>query len=103
MPLITSPTYRAPWGLSNGHLQTILPVIFRRALLITHERERIATPDGDFLDLDWNRDQRSDSLVIITHGLEATPPMPPCREWHAPSIELDGIPWLGTSEDAVER
>jgi len=70
MPLITSPTYRAPWGLSNGHLQTILPVIFRRALLITHERERIATPDGDFLDLDWNRDQRSDSLVIITHGLE---------------------------------
>jgi predicted alpha/beta-fold hydrolase len=45
-------------------------VIFRRALLITHERERIATPDGDFLDLDWNRDHRSESLVIITHGLE---------------------------------
>jgi len=34
------------------------------------ERERIETPDGDFLDLDWNRDQRSQSLVIITHGLE---------------------------------
>jgi predicted alpha/beta-fold hydrolase len=28
------------------------------------------TPDGDFLDLDWNRDLRSQSLVIITHGLE---------------------------------
>ena len=70
MPLIASSTYRPPWGLANGHLQTILPVLFRRVPPITLERERIATPDGDFLDLDWNRDQRSDSLVIITHGLE---------------------------------
>ena len=70
MPLIASSTYRPPWGLANGHLQTILPVLFRRVPPITLERERIATPDGDFLDLDWNRDHRSDSLVIITHGLE---------------------------------
>lgn len=70
MPLLTSSTYRAPWGLANGHLQTILPVLFRRVPPITRERERIATPDGDFLDLDWNRDHRSESLVIITHGLE---------------------------------
>ena len=70
MPLISSSTYRPPWGLTNGHLQTILPVLFRRVPPITLERERIATPDGDFLDLDWNRDHRSDSLVIITHGLE---------------------------------
>ena len=70
MPLIASSTYRPPWGLANGHLQTILPVLFRRVPLITRERERIATPDGDFLDLDWNRDHRSQSLVIITHGLE---------------------------------
>jgi len=70
MPLIPSSTYRPPWGLANGHLQTILPVLFRRVAPITYERERIATPDGDFLDLDWNRDHCSDSLVIITHGLE---------------------------------
>jgi predicted alpha/beta-fold hydrolase len=70
MPLIASSTYRPPWGLANGHLQTILPVLFRRVAPITGERERIATPDGDFLDLDWNRNQRSQSLVIITHGLE---------------------------------
>jgi len=56
--------------MANGHLQTILPVLFRRVVPITRERERIETPDGDFLDLDWNRDHRSDSLVIITHGLE---------------------------------
>jgi predicted alpha/beta-fold hydrolase len=70
MPLIASSTYRPPWGLANGHLQTILPVLLRRVPTITRERERIATPDGDFLDLDWNRDHRSQSLVIITHGLE---------------------------------
>jgi predicted alpha/beta-fold hydrolase len=69
MPLITNSTYR-PCGLANEHLQTILPVLFRRVPLITRERERITTPDGDFLDLDWNRDHLSDSLVIITHGLE---------------------------------
>jgi predicted alpha/beta-fold hydrolase len=70
MPLLPSSTYRPPWGLANGHLQTILPVLFRRVAPVTRERERIATPDGDFLDLDWNRDHRSESLVIITHGLE---------------------------------
>ena len=69
MPLLSS-SYRPPWGIGNGHLQTILPVLFRRVSPITHERERIGTPDGDFLDLDWNRDQHSESLVIITHGLE---------------------------------
>lgn len=70
MPLLADSTYRPPWGLANGHLQTILPVLFRGVPLITFERERIETPDGDFLDLDWNRNQRSQSLVIITHGLE---------------------------------
>lgn len=70
MPLIASSNYRSPWGLTNAHLQTILPVLFRRVPRITRERERIGTPDGDFLDLDWNRDHRAESLVIITHGLE---------------------------------
>ena len=70
MPLLADSTYRPPWGLANGHLQTILPVLFRGVPLITRERERIETPDGDFLDLDWNRNHRSQSLVIITHGLE---------------------------------
>jgi predicted alpha/beta-fold hydrolase len=74
MPLLASSSYRPPWGLGiqhgGGHLQTILPVLFRRVPTITRERERIETPDGDFLDLVWNRDHRSDTLVIITHGLE---------------------------------
>ena len=45
-------------------------MLSRRVPQITGERERIETPDGDFLDLDWNRAHRAESLVIITHGLE---------------------------------
>ncbi len=72
MPLIASSSFKPPPGLANGHLQTILPVLFRRVAPITRERERIETPDGDFLDLDWNRATRSERLLIITHGLEGS-------------------------------
>lgn len=34
-----------------------------------YQRERITTPDDDFLDIDWIR-QGSTKLVIISHGLE---------------------------------
>jgi len=36
---------------------------------LTYHRERISTPDGDFLDLDWTSGTGS-NLVIICHGLE---------------------------------
>lgn len=72
MPLLAASSFRPPLGFANGHLQTILPVLLRRVPLITTERERIETPDGDFLDLDWNRESRSKRLVIITHGLEGS-------------------------------
>jgi predicted alpha/beta-fold hydrolase len=36
---------------------------------IRYERERINTPDDDFLDLDWLR-QKSNKLIILSHGLE---------------------------------
>ena len=73
MPLITS-TYRAPLGLSNGHLQTILPH-FRRVGSVRYRRERIETPDEDFLDLDW-AENGSQSLVILSHGLEGNTERP---------------------------
>jgi predicted alpha/beta-fold hydrolase len=69
MPRIKS-SYRPPRGFRNGHLQTIFPALFRRVPLCTPHRERIATPDGDFLDLDWNTDRRAGRLVILSHGLE---------------------------------
>ncbi len=36
-----------------------------------YERERIHTPDGDFLDLDW-LDGGNRQLLILTHGLEGS-------------------------------
>ena len=68
MPLV-SPSYRPPAGFGNGHVQSIYPALFRRVPQVTTRRERIATPDDDFLDLDWGPAQNR-RLAIISHGLE---------------------------------
>ncbi|MGV3558338.1 YheT family hydrolase [Larkinella arboricola] len=88
MPLITPSDYRPPTHLWNGHLQTIIPSLFRK-VEVPYVRERIETPDDDFLDLDWSfsgvqnevpggkRDEieKENSglkkrLTILSHGLE---------------------------------
>jgi predicted alpha/beta-fold hydrolase len=61
--------YRAPLSLFNRHLETIYPALFRRVSVPSLAPERIQTPDGDFLDLDWLPSQ-SKKLVIVSHGLE---------------------------------
>jgi uncharacterized protein len=61
--------YSPPVLLFNRHLETIYPALFRKVELKEYERERIRTPDDDFLDLFWLR-QNSNNLVIISHGLE---------------------------------
>lgn len=69
MPLVTPSSYRPPLGFGNGHLQSIYPAIFRRVEPITTLSERIDTPDGDFLDLDWTP-RKNKRLAILSHGLE---------------------------------
>lgn len=83
MPLITLSDYRSPAHLWNGHLQTIVPALFRK-VEVPYVRERIETPDDDFLDLDWSfsgvmsysKDEKqpitphSSVLTILSHGLE---------------------------------
>lgn len=70
MPVVES-SYRAPFGFGNGHVQTIYPALFRKVRAIPVERERITTPDDDFLDLDWHRPRNACRLVVISHGLES--------------------------------
>lgn len=53
----------------TGHYQTIVPHLFAQ-VSIQYRRERIDTPDGDFLDLDWLDHDDSRQLVILSHGLE---------------------------------
>lgn len=56
--------------LGNGQLETIIPFFLRRPPKVRYIRERITTPDTDFLDLDWSR-VGSESLVVLAHGLES--------------------------------
>ena len=62
-------TYQAPTLLFHPHLETIYPSLFRSVALAPYTRERIPTPDHDFLDIDWLTSS-SKKLVIISHGLE---------------------------------
>ncbi len=75
MPLIAPSTYEPPARLWNGHLQTIIPSLFRQ-VMVNYVRERIDTPDHDFLDLDWafsgNGEPADRQLVILSHGLEGS-------------------------------
>ncbi|MBE0474335.1 alpha/beta fold hydrolase [Rhodoferax sp.] len=68
--------YSAPWWLPGGHAQTIWPALQSRTarLPVTpYRRERWATPDADFVDVDWRdapADQPAAPLLVLFHGLE---------------------------------
>jgi predicted alpha/beta-fold hydrolase len=71
MPFIQHSSFPgSPFWQRGGHLQTIVPGLFRRTKGVDYQRERIETPDNDFLDLDWLRSDANRKLVVITHGLE---------------------------------
>lgn len=61
--------YRPHWLHRNQHLSTILPAKLRRVRDVNYTRERVDTPDGDFLDLDFSRIE-SKTMLIAIHGLE---------------------------------
>ncbi|HSK30576.1 MAG TPA: hydrolase [Candidatus Limnocylindria bacterium] len=69
---ISVTTYRAPWWLAGGHVQTIYARQLAKAHLAQYRRERWETPDGDFIDLDWLADppQDGEKLLVLFHGLE---------------------------------
>jgi predicted alpha/beta-fold hydrolase len=73
---ILTASYVPPFFLFNAHLETIFPSLLRRIQDVAYQRERINTPDGDFLDIDWLRHPPASrvagerKLAIITHGLE---------------------------------
>jgi uncharacterized protein len=63
--------FKSPRLLFEGHLQTIIPSLFRKIKGLTYHRERLDLPDGDFVDLDWAQSKKQQNkLVILTHGLE---------------------------------
>lgn len=69
MPILSSSYSSPPFYYLNGHLETIIPSIWRKVEGINYSREKIDTPDGDFLNLDWSKVGGS-QLLLISHGLE---------------------------------
>ncbi len=67
--MLVEDNYTPPIFFQNGHVQTVFPVLFRSIKGVTYIRERIQTPDNDFIDLDWSARQNN-RLAIISHGLE---------------------------------
>jgi predicted alpha/beta-fold hydrolase len=82
MPLVAESNYQPPFYLFNGHLQTIVPSLWRTVPDVTYQRERLELPDGDFLNLDWSHlpDMRpTNGLVVVSHGLEGDASRPYVR------------------------
>ncbi len=67
--LIAKSTYKKSSFISGEHIETVLPSLFRKVKLTPTKKERINTPDNDFLDIDWHQVE-SKTLVIVCHGLE---------------------------------
>ena len=75
MPFIQYSDYQPPFLLRNQHLNTIYSGLIRRVYGVTYVRERINTPDDDFIDLDWSK-KGSKKLLIVLHGLEGAADRP---------------------------
>jgi uncharacterized protein len=72
--------YVAPWWLPGGNLQTIWPALYARRVTGAppqYRRERWATPDGDFVDVDFlvtpaDAAAPGQPMLVLFHGLEGS-------------------------------
>jgi len=70
MPLIPS-SYKPPRPFRQSDVNTIYAGLLRKNPKVDWQRERLELPDGDFVDLDWVKQAKaSTKLVVLTHGLE---------------------------------
>jgi uncharacterized protein len=75
LPIIRSSSYRPPLFLANGHLLTIYPNLCREVEGVRYRRQRIRTPDDDFLDLDRST-VGATRVALLAHGLEGNATRP---------------------------
>jgi predicted alpha/beta-fold hydrolase len=70
---VSDASFDAPWWLRGRHAQTVAGRLLRGRTRVELTRERIDTPDGDFLDLDFTKAPRPDApVVLLLHGLEGS-------------------------------
>lgn len=94
--------YLPPFFLYGPHLETIYPALLRKVQLVPYTRERITTPDDDFLDLDWLT-CGADQVVIISHGLEGNSQRPyikgMAKAFHERGFDVVAWNFRGCSEE----
>ncbi len=67
--MLIKTNFKPAWWLKNAHLQTFYPAFLRTfPTLITLRRERLITPDDDFIDVDFCG-EGDVPLIILLHGL----------------------------------
>ena len=71
-PLDLAESFRPAAGLTHRQVQTLLAYALRRPGLLSLRRERLDTPDGDFLDLDWLDAAPDRPHLLVLHGLEGS-------------------------------
>ncbi|MBX2840879.1 MAG: alpha/beta fold hydrolase [Flammeovirgaceae bacterium] len=71
MPVIYNPKFTPPILLRNNHLHTIYPVFFRKVKDVNYTRERLNLKDGDFIDLDWQKNNAK-KIALLIHGFEGS-------------------------------
>ena len=71
MPVLETNDYYPFLPFRNGHLNTIFPALFRQTQKLGYQRERITTPDDDFLDVDFIRNGHG-RVAFLLHGLEGS-------------------------------
>ncbi|MGC3872313.1 alpha/beta fold hydrolase [Halomonas sp. GXIMD04776] len=79
---VVSADFRAPRGLGNRHVQTLLPRL-RSLTPLERDTEILDLPDGDFVELAWARPapKRHDAPVfVLFHGLEGSFDSPYARD-----------------------
>jgi len=76
MPIVSKSSYIAPIFLRNGHFNTMFSSVMRRLEGVNYSRVRIATPDNDFLDLDWSKVPGGKNCIVLAHGLEGSSESP---------------------------
>lgn len=73
--MIVESDFKPAWWMTNKHIQTIIPRVYRRNHSIHTDDETLSTPDGDFLDISWTRkptENETTPIIIVFHGLEGS-------------------------------
>jgi uncharacterized protein len=91
--MITKSQFKPAYGLSNPHIQTLLPTLLLSKTKVSFIQQTFELNDGDFLDLAWTEKPNNNKpIIIVFHGLEGSIYSPYAKSI-MPVIKQQG--WIG--------